>query len=218
MARRYLAPRFALFAILTMSATLAAPTAQAEADGRFTLDTASALVIANAVGDHVFEFEDGLTVKCKKAIFEGVGFDLATSISVGVEYKECTGLGGNVTVDMNGCDYEVIAGKAGGTDVYNGSISLTCPAGKAVVFTAGKCEIKIGAQKLSPVRYENRTGPHDLTVEPAAESIKYTKVEDGDGCPLTGTGDKSDGKYTGTSTMVSKSLDTGEPTGLEIIP
>jgi hypothetical protein len=228
MKRQFRILGMALMAVLAMSA-FAATTASAV---EFHAETAPTTITGNQQTAHVFTIENGLTTTCPVAEFHGsVSTKTATEITATAVYKGETTSGGTVhpcraflglaaTINMNGCAY-VFHATAGSGDNYTGTADVECPAGKVITITAGTCEVTVGDettggkvinQNLGTVNFVNNTAAGDVSVNPdITSSITYDKVKDGFGCPLSGTGEKSDGSYTGTTTVVGENPENGAP-------
>jgi hypothetical protein len=168
-------------------------------------------IIGEETGSHVFTV-DGGTITCADASFTG-GFEEATeTIVVDPVFSKCTALGfAEATAKAEGCQFQFYAGEELEEEGdYKGTADLLCPAGKAMVFVAGTCEVQIGAQTgLSTLQYDENPAaePPDITVEANLSKIKYNKTKDGIGCPLSGTGAKEDGTYVGNALVGGSTYD-----------
>lgn len=97
---------------------------------------------------------------------------------------------------------------SGSGDKFTGTFDIVCPLGEAVVVKGNECEVQIGSQTgLGPVAYAEVTEPEEpeephkvkATFEmKAASGFAYTKTLDGGSCPLSGTGAKTDGVFSGS--------------------
>lgn len=146
--------------------------------------------------NHVFTLEGGLTIKCRKATFEGSAPEKTfTEPKLVPVYSECTIFGLSAPVAGEGCEFKFGAPSSPSMSGF----SITCPAGKSVKLTAGTCEVRFPAQgALLGVRYRNLvTTPKEVEIETAVTGIKYEKTKDGFLCPLSGTGTKEDGALSG---------------------
>ena len=54
---------------------------------------------------------------------------------------------------------------------------------------------------MKEVKFITNTAAGDVTIQLNVTGIKYEKVKDGFGCPLTGTGTNADGKLQGKITV-----------------
>jgi hypothetical protein len=218
----------ALMVVLAMSA-FAATTASAV---EFHSETPPTTLIGIPTSTHVFTIENGLTTTCPAVRSHSLmPTRTTTEVTATAEYKGETTSGGTVhpcraflglaaTINMNGCAY-VFHATAGSGHNYTGNADIECPAGKTITITAGTCEVTVGDettlgktinQNLGAVNFVNNTAADDIWVNPdITNSITYDKVKDGFGCPLNGTGEKSDGSYTGTTTVFGENPENGAP-------
>ena len=100
-----------------------------------------------------------------------------------------------------GCDYVFHAGAETGSEEYAGTVDVACSSA-SIKITAGTCALEIKGQTgLSAVSFlNNETGT--VTVGAEVGSIAYTTTKDGFLCPLSGTGNFTNGGYNG-DTLVS---------------
>jgi hypothetical protein len=174
-------------------------------------------VLGGQEGKHVIGVEDKLAVECSVATFKG-GLDIWTETEeVSPAYSECTAFGFFATVTTNGCTYVLHAGEElAEPGDFEGTMDVKCPTGKKIVITAGTCEIQVGGQeKLGKVEYDDLTeaSPEEIRLSTSLAKLKYSKTKDGFGCPLTGTGEKEDGTYSGTSKISAKEEEEEEEGG-----
>jgi len=200
--------------------TIGAGAAQA---ANFTAAEYPAFIAAEpaAPGAPVFGFESGQTAECE---FAGFGGELAKASS---ELKLSAGLGGCTafaaagSVEVSGCEFVMHPGSGSG-DKFTGTFDIACPAGKKIIVAGGNCEVQIGAQTgLGPVAYEKLTAAEPDEVQAsfqmkAAAGFTYTKTVDGSGCPLVGTGVKTDGVLSGGLIVRAGNVETLEPIALGI--
>jgi hypothetical protein len=200
MNRKLISLMLAAFALVAAFAT----TAQAST---FTAEKYPATIEGTQVGQHAFTVEDGLNIKCNRATFHGTLSEASTTITMAPTYTECVAFGFiNSTVNFNGCTYLFHAGEEVAVDKHAGTVDIVCPAGGSIVIVAGTCETRIPPQTgLSTNNIENNTSPLDATATGSLTGVAYSKTKDGFGCPLTGTGSKTDGGYAGTATAIGKS-------------
>lgn len=175
------------------------------------------------IGSTIFGFESSQMAECESAGFAGLLTEPTSSLAVSSGYNGCTAFGSaGATIASNGCEFVLHPG-SGSVDEFTGTFDITCPGGEKMVVTGGNCEIQIGAQSgLGPVVYKNLT-----TAEPkkaveakfqmtGGSGFTYTKAKDGSGCPLSGTGNKTDGVIVGAAMITAGSVETFEPIDLEI--
>jgi hypothetical protein len=185
-----------IVAVLAMSA-LAASAASAS---QYTASAYPATATgANTVGDETLTTTGG-PVQCKSH-FTGTLAAASSTLTVTPKYTECKAFGFlNATVAFNGCDYLFHAGAAKGGGVYDNSVDVVCPAGKAVTIAAGTCEVDVPAQTgLKNVKTTNLASG-TITVEPNVTPITMNVTKDGFGCPFHGTG-HSTATYHGDVTL-----------------
>jgi|GEM_PF-1391382 len=140
---------------------------------------------------HTFTFE-GTSVECGAVDIVGNLQEPQEEIEVLPEYEECSAFGFlSGTVNVEGCKYRLHANTP--------DFDIVCPAGKAIKIVGVTCEVQIGSQNnVQKVEYTNNgSSPKTLTIETGLEGLKYNKTKDGFGCPLSGTGEKSNGYYVG---------------------
>jgi hypothetical protein len=197
----------ALLAVVAVSA-LGASAAQAEP--QYTCSTYGCTATgSNTKGSEVFTTEAG-KVECDSHFLveklNGKNEDIpaATStVTVTPTYTGCEAFGFlSATVTTTGCDYVFTATEKVSATVYRHHVNVVCEAGKSIKISAagGLCQAEIKAQnELTTVDTTNISegGVGKLTVEPTVNGVAYTVTNDGFGCPFNGTGNKTDGKYTG---------------------
>jgi hypothetical protein len=231
MIRKFKALGLALVAVFAMSAVIAS--AASASAGTLTTFPAGKTVVATGeqIGEHVFTLTDHPVgaafnnVKCKKAIFDGVGTVAtgATSVTVTPTYSECTAFGQPATITHNGCNYVLSTGTptAGGWHV---NTALSCPAGKFIEVHTGTCAVTIAAQGPLTTSAATNSGvanPEtgmDLLLHTNITGITYTVTKDNIGCPLTGPAGKlwHKGDYEGTTTGKAHDSITLAPVGITL--
>lgn len=167
------------------------------------------------VAQHVFTFEGGMTAKCPVMIAHGKvsaaeeDFDLDPEYNGTFEQK-CTafGLAGTASISMNGCVYRLAPETAVGAGETTGTLSIICPEGQKITITSGTCEVQIGEQaNAGSVGFVNELGEaseDDVEIDLDLEkTLDYNKTKDGSGCPLAGTGLKTDGSLDGLTTLTA---------------
>jgi hypothetical protein len=194
-----------LVSVLTIAAA-AFSSGTAVAAGEFEAGFFVSSVEGEEEGSHVLTLEDEVKLSCTEVLFDGELTQPTEDLSVTPEYKGCTMAGLSTTVAMNGCVYQLHAGSETGGG-YEGTMGIVCPVEKKVVIatSTGNCEVTLSSQSsLSKVEYSNQ-----LEAEPkprasaklSLSSVKYNKAKDGFLCPLTGTGEKTNGSYSGTELL-----------------
>lgn len=189
----------AMMAVLTLTAVAASSASAAQ----FQAEEYPVTLKGAQSTQHVFTIEGGLTVSCKTVVFEGQEKygEKQQSITMTPTYEGCKAFGFvEAAVNMEGCQYEYPEPQ-GTSSPYSGQVSVQCPEGQLITITAGTCEVRVGEQgPLQTVKYTNNEGPpKTITVGAGVEQIAYNKIEDGLLCPLNGTGENGDGKYTGNA-------------------
>ena len=161
-------------------------------------------------GSHVFSFDEGkVSVTCSTASFSGEISKVTSELSLSPTYSSCTMNGLAVSVSNNGCTYKIHSGEEVSENKLKGKLDLACPAEKVLVLKSAltECEVQIAAQSgLSSVEYEDKPEPEPakILMSMPVSGIKYNKTKDaGFLCPLNGTGTKTDGKYSGKTSMVA---------------
>ena len=197
----------AMFAMTALSAS-AASAAEFHHEGE-----EDARVIASNAGEGNHVFTAGLigSISCSTATFTGTSYVTSPQPTVTVTpvYGGCTFLGAKeVKVNTEGCTYRFNT-PTGAASPFTGSVTILCPAGKKINFTAEGCTVEVGEQTVSSVSYTNlATSPKSVTVKSNVTGITYTG---GLLCPGA-TGTHSNGTYAGSA--ISKAETTlGEVVG-----
>ncbi|HST70668.1 MAG TPA: hypothetical protein VLI94_13555 [Solirubrobacterales bacterium] len=224
MNRRAIAFAYAILGLLAIGGAFA-PLASAHP---LTAESYPARLFGEQTTQHVFTIEGGMTAKCPVAAFEGKITEATETFELNAEYhgsgeSKCSafGLGGIASISTNGCAYVlrpqsfVVEGEEL-EEEFLGTIEIKCPEGQKITITSGTCEIQIGSQKgLSPMAFMS-SGSAISVMPRVKETLRYTKTKDGSGCPLTGTGEKTDGSYGGGATIAGSNPTTKAPIGLSI--
>lgn len=153
-------------------------------------------------------FEGGQTASCKTPSLAGAIFEATSELNLSPGFGECTVFGSEEgSIETGGCEFVFHPGSGSG-DKFTGTFDIACPLGEAVVVKGNECEVQIGSQTgLGPVAYSEVTEPEEpeephkvkATFEmKAASGFAYTKTADGTSCPLSGTGTKADGVFSGS--------------------
>jgi len=167
----------------------------------------------------VFTFmTNGGSIECQNT-FKGSLAEASTTLRLAATYTECKAFGFiNATVNPEGCEFVLHNPEKVGTDEYESSIALDCPAGKSLKVTVSTCAAEYKTQTgLKPIWLDDDTSAspfENVTFEPAVSTgVKYTVTKDGFLCPLSGTGEFSDGKVTAPKGPITL---TAEGTGFKV--
>jgi hypothetical protein len=192
-----------------------------------TAESYPARLFGEQTTKHVFTIEGGMAASCPVAEFEGKITEATGKSELRAEYhgsgeNKCSafGLAGVASISMNGCAYELRPRVFQNGNEFTGLLDLKCPEGQKITITSGTCEIQIGSQEgLGPVKYLNdpslEAHKDTVTFKPEISgSIRYSKTKDGSGCPLMGTGEKTDGSYQGNTLIVGSNPTTKAPLDL----
>jgi hypothetical protein len=185
----------AFVAVLAMSAVAASA---AQAVPTFTASAYPATVTgSNTIGNEVFTTEGG-KVECDSHFVSSAISGPTSTLTVTPTYTGCTAFGFlNATVTTEGCTYVFHATEKVSTGVYKHHVDVVCPTGKSIKIVAATCKAEIKAQTgLTTVKTTNLAGG-TVTVQPEVKNVAYTVTADGFLCPFGGTGNKTDGEYTG---------------------
>jgi len=227
MTRNLKALGLALVAVFAFSA-MAASSASAVTD-HITVGSVPATLTGTG-SDNVFKITNAtpLSVECTTARFHATVSSLGvTSVTATAEYEgrinqtphtvDCDSGLGQVTVNMNGCDYD-LTGETTGLD--NGSadatVSITCSGTNEIVVedTTHLCKIKIPAQTPTSggVVYTNEGAGSSKDIKVTATVTGITYTTEGSGCKLAGlAAEANNADYTGNVTVKAfEDLSTGE--------
>lgn len=116
-------------------------------------------------------------------------------------YLACQAFGFlEANVSAEGCSYVFHGTEPVSAGVNKHHVDISCPTGKSIKVVAGTCAIEFkGQSNLTTAKSTNSGSSFILNWE--LSSIAYTVTQDGFLCPFGGTGNKTDGKYTGQMTM-----------------
>jgi hypothetical protein len=200
-----LATQLCLAALLALALTGVAPSGAA-ARTEFEAAEYIAAISGEQVGAHELTLEGEVKVKCSHVTFSGELAERSEALTVTPSFSECTALGLAATVKANSCQYVLEGGKETAEHQLEGTTDVSCPTGQNIVVLADaeKCEAKIGTQTgLSAVTIhsENEATPANIKAEQKLSSIHYTVSKDEGACPFVGTGEKTNGSLTATSTF-----------------
>lgn len=156
----------AVFAMTAVAATAANATIpQFQADGYPATVTSH-----SEASNHVFTINKG-PVKCKTHHFEAETSAATNKLTVFATYKNCTFVGLNATVNMNGCHYEFYL-HTSGPPLYIGTADVVCEGSKIKV-TSLQCTAEVGEQEeLSELTFEN-VGAGEVEVGANVSGITY---------------------------------------------
>lgn len=192
----------AVVAVLAMSAMVASA---AQAASFVASSYPATFTGSNTKGTEKFHTEAG-NVECDSH-FEGTESEASSTATAHPKYTECEAfLGLSATVTTTGCNYlfHLTSTTAATTDV-------TCSSGSILV-VAGTCKAEIKPQTgLTSTALKAEGGK--ITVTPSVTGIAYTVTQDGFLCPFKGTGNKTDGEYTGSVTIANTAA--GQTIGIE---
>jgi hypothetical protein len=224
----------ALVAVFAMSA-VAASSASAVASDHFTTTKPSAF-LTGVSHDNEYHVTGGPAFTCTTSKFTGTVLNNATEMTIdpeyggkfnhtphntaGTDFRECNGAGGDVTVDMNGCHYD-LTGNTTGLDAgfVDATVWITCPAGQAIRITQLGTGVTFTIPAQTPtvggVTYTNlpnHSGGKAVTVKATATGITYSCAP-AFPCFINGAGTHgNDSDYIGTVTVTGYEDIDGLPT------
>ncbi|HVO53141.1 MAG TPA: hypothetical protein VMT37_01880 [Solirubrobacterales bacterium] len=151
-----------------------------------------------------FSLEGGLlSVSCSHATFSGELEEPSETLTVTPAYSECKASGLSATVETHGCQYVFHGGESLGEGKFKGTADISCPSGESIeiLAAANTCDAKIGSQSgLSSITYTNQgEAPQKIKITEELGSLHYTVSKDEGSCPLSGTGEKTNGTAKGNS-------------------
>lgn len=187
----------AVVAAMALTAVMASASMAAE----FTASSYPAQVTgSNTKGNEVFTTEGG-KVECNSHFLSESLSASSSTLTVTPTYTSCEAFGFlSATVSTEGCTYVFHATEKVSEGVYKHHVDVACPSGKSIKVVASTCSAEIKAQTgLTTVKTTNSGG--SVVVNPEVSGIAYTVTNDGFLCPFGGTGNKTDGKYTGEVTV-----------------
>jgi hypothetical protein len=127
----------------------------------------------------------GTKIECTTSTFSGTAQNGNSSLTINPTYTgrinvtphetPCSGSPGSLTIDMNGCDYDLTGSTTGSDSGTDATISITCPANtEIVVTTSSGLNLKIPAQTPTSggVTYTNEAGK--VKVTETSTGITYT--------------------------------------------
>ena len=214
MIRNLKALGLALAAVFAMSAVAAS---SASAVDHFTTPEGVATILTGTSENNVFKITSpAVEFKCKTSRFKATVVSQPTVATVKPIYEGTPGATDTghcfatvvekVTVDMNGCDYD-LSGETTGKDLekVDATVSITCPVGKEIELTSPLCNTFVHEQTPTEggVTYDNEkelNGKKDVKVTVTATGVTW-KAEDSFACTLGGLKEGSNADYTGNVTI-----------------
>jgi len=148
----------------------------------------------SARGNDVFTTEGG-KVECSSH-YKGTLSAASSTLTVVPTYTNCRAFGFlEASVSMNGCDY-LFKSPTGSSDSYTAAVAIKCTAPVGIIITAATCQVNLGEQSpTGSVAITNETAAGDIKVKANVTGIEYDVLQDGFGCPFSGTGLKTGGTY-----------------------
>jgi hypothetical protein len=140
------------------------------------------------------------TIKCSETTVSGTLEEGPNgAVALTPTFKSCTAFGIAATIVVNGCQLVGHSGAETGSEIFAGTMDVTCPAEKAIVITTATCEMQIGPQTgLSSLTLTDETGgTRKVGVGFGLTGVAYTVTKDGAFCPFSGTGAKTNGTMGG---------------------
>jgi hypothetical protein len=150
---------------------------------------------------------DGSSASCTSATFADTESGTTKALSLSASYAGCTAFGFlNSTISPNGCHFVQEVSESTGVGKYSGPGSLTCPSGASLEIVTGVCTVAIPAQSMGTLSYEDaiESGVYKVKSSTAAKGLTFTVTRDAFGCPLEGTGTRTNGEYRGKTTFTGK--------------
>ena len=149
------------------------------------------------------KFTAGSTsITCENVTFQGSALAASSAVTLHPTVSGCTAFGFvNVTITTTGCDIVVHSAAEVSSEKFDGTVDVVCESGKAITVVAGPCSVEFKAQEgLNTISFQNTAGGQ-LTVGANVSGIAYTVTKDGFLCPLAGTGNFTNGGYTGDTAV-----------------
>lgn len=145
------------------------------------------------------------SLECTTMKFNSSISGATAQLEVAPEYSGCTWVGIVASVNMNGCSYSFNLEAVG--PPYAGNLGIACPAGKTIEIVANpsgtvKCTATIGAQTTNAGGLAFTNEPESaVKLTLGVSGIKYHQQEGAGSGHCTGTGDFTNGTYTGSSLL-----------------
>jgi hypothetical protein len=185
-------------ALVVACALTSLTTSAASATDKFTA-TESTGIATGTSENIVFKITSPeVKVECTTSIFRGT-FESGSSsltltpqflgtINVNPHTTDCGSSIGQVTFDMNGCDYELTGNTTGSDSGTDATIWITCPTSKKIELTNSLCKIKVPAQTPTSggVTYTNQTENGYSVTKVTVTSTGVTYSTEGAFCALGG--------------------------------
>jgi hypothetical protein len=191
-------------AILVALAISAVAASAAQAAPQFHVQEPTATITGSrATGESFFSTSVG-KLKCTKSSFTGFQEPTtSTTMTLTPEYENCTFLGLETTIKMNGCYYVFHLVQGEGSNPPTALMDIVCPKEKEITFEAGGCVVHIEPQTgLSHVVFDNQFpegSPSDMLATITVTGMKYTLTT---GCPgINKNVTLSSGEYKETLTV-----------------
>jgi hypothetical protein len=185
----------AVGALLALTAMMASAATAAQYTASSYPATATG---SNTKGSEVFNTEGG-KVECDSHFVTHALGEASSTITATPTYTNCEAFGFlSATVNTEECSY--VFHVSGSSPTFSNTVDVVCPAGQSIKVTASTCKAEIKGQTgLSSVAASNSGS--SVLVKPNVSKIAYTVTQDGFLCPFGGTGNKTDGSYTGEVTI-----------------
>jgi hypothetical protein len=150
----------------------------------------------NPSNTHVWNF-GGVAIKCTGTTVHGSMASATPTFTFSVNFASCTGPF-SVSFSFAPCDLEA---NLGATDSgrYKTSLDIVC-ASTYINIRFGTCEVQIPSQNglaSAYVKNASESESYDVLMEAEISGLLYKVTSDGFLCPLSGTGEKTNGTYTG---------------------
>jgi hypothetical protein len=185
--------------LLVLLAALGVCASPAAASGGFGSSVSGVTMSAVQLGSGpVFGSEAGSTTCKATTMTSGSLGEYATTLTLTPTFNECKAFETSATVTSTGCKFILQEPNETEADKFEGSVDLSCEAGKSIVIATSVCEFKfLGQSGLKGMTYANdrEESPIVFRATFALTGLKYTVVKDGVGCPFAGTGEKSGGTF-----------------------
>jgi len=201
-----------LAAVLALSAVMASA---ASALGTFTAGKyPTTWTAVSALGNDTFTV-DGVPVNCQ-AHSEGTLHGPSSHLLVTVNYTNCKLGALGASVATSSCQYTFETPAKVKVDHYTAPVQMACVAGgsitiKAPAATGETCHIAVTPQTpVGGVTIVDNTPAGDVTVQANIAGIHVHIIKDSFGCPLAGTGTRTNAAYSQKEPVTYDSTN-GEP-------
>jgi hypothetical protein len=182
-----------LVAVLALSLAITSLAAAAQ----FTASSYPASAIKEGSSEYGTVTTEGGSVECEHGSASATLSAASSTLTITEgAVSGCKAFGFSGATVTNGECSVLIHITGGSGDTYTGSSDLLCPAGKAIVTTAGTCKMETKPQNGSvTITLTNNTGEGTVGVKLKTANVAYTVTQDGFLCPFSGTGNKTGGSY-----------------------